>query len=282
MSTALAEALAAVEALALARIESREAAAIHHPDPRCRLDGLRAAGRSSGTATSSLPLDPFLADDRLGALVQDFQLDALDATLLVAALAPSIDDRFVGLYRLLGVAGGGGVGGGSGPAPGRGLTLDVARTLCGSTVDERLEVERRLGAGGRLASIEVIDLDVRGAAVEVGIEPDVRRWLCRLPADVASGVGHGRLPAATPMTTVHELDDLVVPTTVRRQLDGVLTRIANERQVIDDWGYGQRFDNVRGTLVLFHGPPGTGKTMTAQLSSQQVDRTPTSTGSTSR
>jgi SpoVK/Ycf46/Vps4 family AAA+-type ATPase len=70
---------------------------------------------------------------------------------------------------------------------------------------------------------------------------------------------------ATLLETVYDLDDLVLPGSVRDRIGQVEERMRHRRVVVDDWGFGSNHDNTTGLTVLFHGPSGTGKTMAAAL-----------------
>ncbi|MGH3740628.1 MAG: ATP-binding protein [Micromonosporaceae bacterium] len=55
--------------------------------------------------------------------------------------------------------------------------------------------------------------------------------------------------------------DLILPTRVRRQLDEVVAAVRHRATVLEEWG----FPGQRGLAMLFSGPSGTGKTMSAAL-----------------
>ena len=63
-------------------------------------------------------------------------------------------------------------------------------------------------------------------------------------------------------------NDLVLPISVKDQLDHILTWLENRTIILDDWGLGRHFG--RGYKALFSGPPGTGKTLTATLLGQRT------------
>ena len=65
------------------------------------------------------------------------------------------------------------------------------------------------------------------------------------------------------MSTVHTLGDVVVGAAQRERLEGLVARIRDRSLVVEDWGFGRAHDGVRGLVALFHGPPGTGKSMAA-------------------
>lgn len=75
---------------------------------------------------------------------------------------------------------------------------------------------------------------------------------------------------ATRVTNVLSWDDLVLP---EDALDGLrdLTAYARHRKkVFEQWGFGAILPYGRGLTALFHGPPGTGKTMVAGIISGEL------------
>lgn len=81
------------------------------------------------------------------------------------------------------------------------------------------------------------------------------------------GGGPGPQPGpdfpATLITTPLGWDDLVLDTATMEQIDMVGQWIAHGRTLMDDWGLARRLKP--GYRCLFHGGPGTGKTLTACL-----------------
>ncbi|HKI33531.1 MAG TPA: ATP-binding protein [Gemmataceae bacterium] len=60
-------------------------------------------------------------------------------------------------------------------------------------------------------------------------------------------------------------DDLVLPDDALAQLREIAQRVALQYRVWDDWGFGRGPARGRGVNALFAGPPGTGKTMAAEV-----------------
>ena len=60
-------------------------------------------------------------------------------------------------------------------------------------------------------------------------------------------------------------DDLVLPPAVLRGLQELTTRCRYRETVFDDWRIGGPASRRQGTIALFSGPPGTGKTMAADV-----------------
>jgi len=59
--------------------------------------------------------------------------------------------------------------------------------------------------------------------------------------------------------------DLLVGDGARRQLDAAVRRVAQQIVVLDDWGFAQGRQERRGVRLLFSGPPGTGKSLAAEV-----------------
>jgi len=77
--------------------------------------------------------------------------------------------------------------------------------------------------------------------------------------------------SATLISTHHSWDDLVVPNEVKLQLQEIIERHRQRVRVLEEWGLGDRVGKDVGMPVLFDGPPGTGKTMSAGLIGRQLD-----------
>jgi DNA polymerase III delta prime subunit len=73
--------------------------------------------------------------------------------------------------------------------------------------------------------------------------------------------GLGALAVKVPLA--HRWDDLVLPAETLRHVREVVAAIRHRHVVYDEWGFGRRVPNGQGLKVLFAGPSGTGKTMTA-------------------
>lgn len=59
-------------------------------------------------------------------------------------------------------------------------------------------------------------------------------------------------------------DDLVLDPPLQQQLEMICTQVRLKDIVGEQWGFFEKLPYGRGISALFHGPPGTGKTMTAQ------------------
>jgi hypothetical protein len=196
------------------------------------------------------PLSRFDGVGPLAETVRTAGLSSAEAVVLTAAVAPHVDERFAALYGALT------------DRPGvTALTGEVARTLAARSFRGRLDATVALSEHGRLRSLGLLTADAPGdLSSTLRADPALLGWLIGLPSSRAAATAD--FPARR-MTTVHTLDDVVLPAAARARLAQLENRIAHRRTVVDQWGFGGHHDNVAGVVALFHGPPGTGKTMTA-------------------
>lgn len=75
---------------------------------------------------------------------------------------------------------------------------------------------------------------------------------------------------ATPIKPAYDWDDLVLPKSEIKQLKEACTHIRYRHTVYNEWGFGKKAAYGRGLSLLFSGPPGTGKTMAAQVLTNQL------------
>lgn len=236
--TELRAALEILEALVALRVEERRAG---------------AAGRPLGIEGSGEGLPDRRRFDGVGPLaevVATAGLTVAEAVVLLAAVAPYVDERFAVRYGELtdrpGVVG---------------LTGEVARTLVARSFGGRLDATVLLSPHGRLRASGLLALDPPDdLAGALRPEPALVAWLTGQPPPEVHASAD--FPARA-LTTVHTLDDVVLPAGARRRIADLESRIALRSTVVDEWGFAEHHDNASGLIALFHGPPGTGKTMTA-------------------
>lgn len=67
------------------------------------------------------------------------------------------------------------------------------------------------------------------------------------------------------VNTTYTIDDLKLEVGLKKTLEEICAQVAHQEQVLDGWGLRRKFPYGRSVSVLFSGPPGTGKTMSAQV-----------------
>jgi hypothetical protein len=139
---------------------------------------------------------------------------------------------------------------------------------------QRARLWRALAPEGALSPPEVDELAARFEFTPRSIARTIRRAsgdgstpvtaaaLHRAAREVGSA---GMSSIAQRLPLVYARGDLVLPPRILSELDLAIAWIRHKRHVFDTWGFGHRVALGRGLTALFSGPPGTGKTMTAQV-----------------
>ncbi len=64
--------------------------------------------------------------------------------------------------------------------------------------------------------------------------------------------------------------DIVLPPDQLQLLREIVSTVRGRPKVLEEWGVGQKLASSKGVTVLFGGPPGTGKTMAAEILAQEL------------
>ncbi|MDM0085078.1 ATP-binding protein [Variovorax sp. J31P179] len=67
------------------------------------------------------------------------------------------------------------------------------------------------------------------------------------------------------------IDDVVLPDERKQQLRQIVDSVKFARRVLDEWKFGEQLNYGRGVCALFHGPSGTGKSMSALAIAQALN-----------
>jgi SpoVK/Ycf46/Vps4 family AAA+-type ATPase len=99
------------------------------------------------------------------------------------------------------------------------------------------------------------------ATVPKGIEPT----LDHLQQAARAQSGHALARLARKLTPKYQWTDLILPEDQRSQLQEICLQFRYRTTVYGDWGFDRKLSLGKGLNVLFSGPPGTGKTMAAEV-----------------
>ncbi|MBD5532867.1 MAG: ATP-binding protein [Lachnospiraceae bacterium] len=99
-------------------------------------------------------------------------------------------------------------------------------------------------------------------ALSLGTGAITREYLRRAILGVSS---HSLDQYATKIQGLYRMHDLILPDAPRQQLAHIINRVRNRKLVYETWGFLEKSAYGNGTAVIFAGPPGTGKTMAAQV-----------------
>ena len=75
---------------------------------------------------------------------------------------------------------------------------------------------------------------------------------------------------ATKIQSHYQMHDLILPDAPKLQLSHIINRVRNRKLIYETWGFFEKSSYGNGTAMIFAGPPGTGKTMAAQIMAAEL------------
>jgi hypothetical protein len=136
--------------------------------------------------------------------------------------------------------------------------------LAGESMEMRLKYMPMFAPDGRLHASRILDHPHEpgeaGPWMPLIVNPS---WLGRLTTGAKSPPRFGPDFPAQRLATRYEWGDLVLTEEVRDELDDIVAWVENEPLLMEEWGLARHLKP--GYRALFHGPPGTGKTVTAAV-----------------
>jgi AAA+ superfamily predicted ATPase len=136
--------------------------------------------------------------------------------------------------------------------------------LAGEDMDARLEAIGLFAPDRPLQARHILELpDEPGEAGPWLPLAVSERWIGRITTGAATTPRFGPAFPAQQLVTSYEWDDLVLSESVREEIEDIVAWVRHEGDLLDEWGLRKHLKP--GYRALFHGPPGTGKTVTAAV-----------------
>lgn len=258
----LGQALECLRIRCRARIQSMEAAGLIRLDPVSVVSGVQEEAPADLQVTERAlrkALDTNIAQastpPALLALAATFSLEPDEIEILLLALAPALDGTFNVLYGRL-----------KGLTYRHHLDVDVALNVLASDLTHRLELRGLFGAKGRLLTHNLLRIG-RGST-ELG--DDFLNLEIRLPDRLVSHLlgtsdADATLSAFSRLIEPTEtLDQVILPAVDKERIVSLVSGHATYLEALKDWGLAKAIPYGRAVTLLFSGPSGTGKTLTAR------------------
>lgn len=144
--------------------------------------------------------------------------------------------------------------------------------LAGDDISERLKAQQLLAPASKVFRLGLLELG--RPSIEGRRASGVLRLTQEAIADWTEGVPYRpEFSAAFPAQRIHaqrEWEELVLPSKTTQQLEEIKQWIDHSSKIMNDWKMQGKLRP--GYRALFHGPPGTGKTMAAGLLGKTTKR----------
>ncbi|MFZ4660024.1 MAG: ATP-binding protein [Caldilineaceae bacterium] len=116
-------------------------------------------------------------------------------------------------------------------------------------------------------------------AVQIATHQRCGRWqeaderpitLADLRLAVQGQLGQQLGQLAQKVNPVQRWQELILPQEILDQLRELCSRVAQRQRVLEEWGFGRKLPQGKGTAALFAGPSGTGKSMAAAVIASEL------------
>jgi hypothetical protein len=237
-----------------------------------------AQGPSSPALPGTLAPPPALRADAgpYAAALQRHRLDADERLLMILALAPQLRPQLLDVLATHNETTqraytefGGQVGAGGVIHP----TVETACfLLAGEVLGARLAALQRFAPTQRLAHddlLHAVPADPGTGLLQAQLQPS-RAFVAEALPGPALPEPAERSALATRVSTGLDWPDLVLPAATLAQLEDIGLWLGHGARLLHDWGFARRIGP--GHVSLFHGPSGTGKTLSACLIGKRYGR----------
>ena len=210
------------------------------------------------------------------AAIKAAQLEPSERLVLILAALPHLRPQALDSFLIQNSAsgrpftefGGAAAGAHSGFRPTRETALFL---LAGEAMDRRLDALALFAPHAPLQRLRILDEPNEPGEPGPWLPLSLSQpWLARLTTGAKALPRFGPDFPAQPLATTYEWSDLVLPAEVSEELEDIVSWFAHEQLLMNDWGLSKHLKP--GYRALFHGPPGTGKTVTAAVLGKRLGR----------
>ncbi len=148
--------------------------------------------------------------------------------------------------------------------------LEIWRGLVGRTQIDEQQLER-LVSRYPLPFGRIVDAWRVACSLAAFRGPDTAVLIGDLEQACRAGAPPPTIGVMRPIEPRHGWQDIVLPAPQREQLRAICAQATHSATVYGAWGFERKLSLGRGLSVLFSGPPGTGKSMAAEVITAELD-----------
>ena len=240
--------------------EDTPAASLERRLPRQRREEKSLRKAIDARLDRHLAEDAPLAIQRISAL---HRLDDFERLVLLLATGPALERRFENVLERIDELSGGS------------LAVDTAFSFAELDLQGRVDRRQAFAAHAPLRTHDLVQVNIHGRYCSPEDLLTASLSITGRALDLLLGsdaLGDEFLEFSSLEEPLASLDQVVLPARDKQRILSVVENHDLYLQKRQDWGFNDTIRYGRGALMLFHGPSGTGKTMTAHAVAEHLGR----------